>query len=393
MDYTREPLLFRLRKVARYTQLYGVRRTRIKVLGQLHMKRRFDVLPPVSTELRPNQDVALIGCGNYAFANIAYYLTRQFGRVLGACMDRNLHRAASLARHYHVPFYTDDAATLLADPRIRLVYIASNHASHADYAIQALAAGKHVYIEKPHVVNEAQLHGLVAALGQYRGRVFLGFNRPVSRFGRLILEYLRAEPGPGMYSLFIAGHRIDPDHWYCRPEEGGRVLGNLCHWTDFVLHMAAPHAFPVRIRATRGTKRDTDMVVTYTFPDESIAVISFSEGHAFEGVKEHLDANRGNCLISMSDYRTLQVEVVERKRRYFNLHRDHGHRANIVRAYEAARGGAPYDRDAAIRHLANTAWLFLKTREALELESELTIEEYRGAPTTARASQQPAGSR
>ena len=51
---------------------------------------------------------------------------------------------------------------IIDDPQIDLIYIASNHYTHAEYAIEALNKGKSVHIEKPHVVNESQLDRLIA---------------------------------------------------------------------------------------------------------------------------------------------------------------------------------------------------------------------------------------
>ncbi|HEY3113529.1 MAG TPA: Gfo/Idh/MocA family oxidoreductase [Gemmatimonadaceae bacterium] len=350
----------------------------MKVVSQLHMKRHFAQLPSRHENYSSRQTVGIIGCGNYAFSNIAYFLNKHAGRVLAACMDRNLHRAASMSRQYRIPNYTDKADTLMEDPHIRLVYIASNHASHAEYAIRALRAGKDVYIEKPHVVTEDQLRLLVEAMNETSGKVFLGFNRPGSEFGKLILSALAAQTGAGMYNWFVAGHKIDPDHWYFRPEEGGRVLGNLCHWTDFVMQMAGESALPVEINPTRGRKSDADIAVSYTFADETIAVITFSaKGHTFEGVHESLSAHRGDCLISMQDYKRLVIHRGQKRRELVNRFRDHGHARNIVNAYEVSAGNLPYDRDAARKHIANTAWLFLKTREALESNCKLVVQDYR----------------
>jgi predicted dehydrogenase len=385
MDYLRESLTFKVRKLVRYARLYGIDRTRIKVLGQLHMRRRLEILPP-QLAIRPGQSVGLIGCGNYAFSNIAYYLRRNKGAVIGACMDADLNRAASLARQYRVPVYTDDAEELLKLPEIELVFIASNHASHAEYAIRALDLGKDVYIEKPHVVNEDQLERLSAAMRRSKGRVFLGFNRPGSRFGELILQYMAAQPGSAMYSWFVAGHAIDPDHWYFRPEEGGRVLGNLCHWTDFVLRCAPDQTYPIEITPTRAAKSDCDIAVTYVFPDETIAVITFSaKGHTFEGVKERLSAHKGDCLLVMEDYHRMTVDIGSRKHHHRLLFRDHGHERNIVRAFEAATGRAPYDRDSAVRHAEETAWLFLKTKQALDENRPIRVEEFASTAPSLRS--------
>src|SRR5205823_4866316 len=147
-------------------------------------------------------------CGNYAFSTIAYYLTKSFGAVIGACMDIDANRAASLAERYRVPLHSTNPDMVIGHPGIRMLYIASNHASHAEYAIAGLKAGKSVYIEKPHVVSEDQLERLAAVAQEAPGRVYLGFNRPGSPFGRLILEHLAQETGAGMYNWFVAGHAI-----------------------------------------------------------------------------------------------------------------------------------------------------------------------------------------
>jgi predicted dehydrogenase len=377
MDYLQQPLAFKLRKVWRYVQMYGPSRTYIKVRAQQHMRRSPKVLH-AACEPTSGQSVGLIGCGNYAFSNIAYYLTHACGGVIGACMDLDRSRAASLGRYYRVPLYTDNADELLANPAIRLIYIASNHASHAEYAIAALRRGKDVYIEKPHVVNADQLERLVAAMAEPAGKVFLGFNRPGSRFGRLIRNRLENESGPGMYNWFVAGHDIDPDHWYFKWEEGGRVLGNLCHWTDFILRLVpAEGCYPIRINPTRAEKSDSNIAVTFTFADGTIAIITFSaKGHTFEGVRERFNAHKGNCLVSMDDFRRLTIDVGHQKKRYFNWYRDHGHARNILSAFKGVRDGLPYDRAEQISYVWNTGWLFLKTKEALESRREITVDSF-----------------
>ncbi|MCZ6771592.1 MAG: Gfo/Idh/MocA family oxidoreductase [Proteobacteria bacterium] len=376
MEYESQSLGFKIKKLLRYCRMYGLGRTCIKVRGYRHMRRRFDRLPDSSRTLGPGQVVGLIGCGNYSFSNIAYYLTMKHGRVIGGCMDVDVHRAASMSRHYKAPLYTNDAAELIENEGIRIVFIASNHASHAEYAIQALTHGKDVYIEKPHVVNGDQLHRLVDAMHRSEGRVYLGFSRPGSRIGRIIRTHLGQEDGPGMYNWFVAGHVIEPDHWYFHPQEGGRVLGNLCHWTDFLYTVVGTHQFPIRINPARAAKSDVDCVVTFTFNDGSIGVISFSaKGHTFEGVKERFSAHKGNCLIAMDDFWRLTVEVTDRKRRYRSLYRDQGHKNNIITAFENSTKRLPYDRDELRRHVANTALLFLKTKEALERNEPIVVAE------------------
>ncbi|HEX7118534.1 MAG TPA: Gfo/Idh/MocA family oxidoreductase [Longimicrobiales bacterium] len=388
MDYTTQRLGFKLRKAARYVVLYGVRRTLVKIRGQYHMKKRYKSLPVVAPVPPDGGHVGLIGCGNFAFSNIAYYVQKNYGPVMRGAMDIDVHRAASMYEQYGFRYFTDDADRIIADPQIDLIYIASNHASHAEYAINALRAGKSVHIEKPHVVTEDQLKRLCATMVETRGKVNLGFNRPYSRIGLTIKHFLESQPGPAMFNWFVAGHEIAPDHWYFRHEEGGRVLGNLCHWTDFVLQLVAPeNRYPLTITPTRAEKSDCDIAVTYTFADGSIAAITFSaKGHTFEGVRERFSAHRGNVLISMDDFKYLKVEVVEKRHRIAPLFRDHGHERTIVRSYEMVRPrrGQPIDA-CSVEYVWETGNLFLKTREALQSRRPIVIHAYKDRSHTSSA--------
>jgi predicted dehydrogenase len=166
---------------------------------------------------------------------------------------------------------------------------------------------------------------------------------------------------------FVAGHKIDPDHWYFRPEEGGRVLGNLCHWTDFTLDLVGGDAFPVTISPARHEQSDSNIVVSYVFSDGSVAGIAFStKGHTFEGVMERLAVHREDCLITMDNYRTMIVREGHRKKTYVNRYRDHGHGANILEAATSVLDSAPQDREAVLHRLRESSRLILGTKEALE---------------------------
>jgi len=315
-----------------------------------------------------------MGCGNYAYSVIAYYLQRNYGAVIRGCMDTNVNRAASLFQDYGACYYTTDPEEIIQDKSISMVFIASNHASHAEYAIKALKANKDVHIEKPHVVNRDQLRRLCSALQHSRGRILsVGFNRPSSPFGRRIRDLLANESGELMQNWFIAGHEISPDHWYFQDAEGGRVLGNLCHWTDLVYQMMPPERrFPLRINPTRSEKSDCDIAVTYTFGDGSISAITFSaKGHAFEGVKERYSAHRGDTLIAMDDFQRLVADVGHRKITSTLRNRDHGHEQSIRTSYEASRN--PSRSPCTLPYVWEAGQLFLMTREALERSQTLTM--------------------
>lgn len=367
MDYKNTSLGFRLKKVLHYVQLHGFSRTLAKVRGQYHMQREYKILPTPPPRRRSGKHVALIGCGNFAFSNIAYYLHKEHGACIRGAMDLDPNRAASLYEAYHLDYYTTDHRELLEDPEVDLVYVASNHATHAEYAIEAIEAGKAVHVEKPHVASASQLERLRAAMEEHGGRLRIGFNRPHSEMGKAVAEAMASQPGPSMMNWFVVGHPIDKDHWYHRKGEGGRVLGNLCHWTDMVLRMVPPEGrYPLCINPTRASKADCDIAVSYRFGDETIATLTFTaKGHSFSGVRERFSAQRGDILIALEDFRTLTVERCEERVRIRSRHLDQGHRASILASYRMSKpGGRLPGQD--LDYICETAELFLATREALE---------------------------
>jgi predicted dehydrogenase len=378
MDYISQSIIFKIKKVLRYIKLYGICRTMIKVRGQYHMNRTFNTLPKSTKDMSKRHKIGIIGCGNYSFSNIAYYLNKKDRNIIAGCMDIDINRAASLAQYYKVPFFSDKAEDLLTLENLKIVYIASNHASHAEYAIQCLEKGLDVYVEKPHVVSENQLYRLVNAVKESNNRIYLGFNRSGSKFGKIITHNLHKESGAGMYNWFVSGHRIDPDHWYFKPEEGGRVLGNLCHWTDFLLKLVpSEKAFPIEIVPVSYEKKDADIAVTYKFNEGTIGVITFSaKGHTFEGVGEKFNAHKGDCLISLDNFKILSIDILDKSKTYRSFYRDQGHKDNIIKPLKKYEIGNESDRLKNVSYIWNTGWLFLKTREALESSNKIQIHSF-----------------
>ena len=372
-DLTNANYLFKARKAARYVWLYGLWRTLVKIKGQYHMKAvdEFDGLrwvnPSCKSPHAHGRNVALIGCGLYAFSNIAYYLGKHNPSFLRYTFDLHKRNSLSLCKSYGGAYAVADWREILDDPMVRIVFIASNHATHAEYAVACIEAGKHVHIEKPHVVSQEQLDRLVAAMRQFpNSKVFLGFNRPRSYLFKQLQKLLARESGPLMINWFVAGHAIPDGHWYFEEKEGGRVLGNLSHWTDLTLHLVTfEKAFPCKIipAALKGAK--SDFVVSVIFADGSCAAITFSaKGETFEGVREVLNLHKGDVIANITDFQSLNVNVLDKKKKVQLLHRDHGHEANIVHSLTGAEEDGVLGED--IRYVAATAKFILAIRKAID---------------------------
>lgn len=378
-DYTQSDFLFKFRKAVRYIGLYGVSRTLVKIKAQYHMKAAagFDGPrwrnPGCKDPDATTRNVAIIGCGNYSFSTIAHYLAKRDRGFLRTTYDIQRSRALSLCKAYGGSFAVADWREIVDDPQVKIVFIASNHASHAEYAVACIEAGKHVHIEKPHAVTQEQLDRLLDAMKQYpQAKIYLGFNRPRSRLFRELQGVLTRESGPLMINWFIVGHDIPDNHWYYDEKEGGRVLGNLCHWTDLTLHlMTLEKAFPCTIIPATPADTKSDSVVSIIFADQSCASITFSaKGHTFEGVREVLNVHKGNVLANLSDFQNLTYEVVEKKTKQRLRHREHGHETNIVHSMTGSIGNEGGE---AVSYVEATARFFLAIRQAIDSGEKVVL--------------------
>lgn len=367
-------IYFKLLKVLRYIGMYGFFRTYIKVRSSLHMQKElsFDGDEWLNPRGKNIGEVALIGCGNFAYSTIAFYLTKYTKGKIKYALDLDKSKSRSLISSYKGYKAVTHYDEILEDPEIKLIFIASNHATHAEYAVKAIAAGKNVQIEKPHAVNFEQLVDVRAAMrANPEVKVFLGFNRPRSELFNILNNALENESGICSFNWFVAGHEIEDDHWYHSESEGGRIMGNLCHWSDLCIHsVGMEKAFPCVITPADLPKSKSNFSVSLSFADGSNATITFSaKKDPFEGVRETLIMHKGNLLGVLKDFYELAMDIGPKKILKKPFYRDHGHKANIVNSYQGATGSSDGE---SLEYVYATGLLVLKIKEAVETNKKIT---------------------
>ena len=91
----------------------------------------------------------IIGVGNVTEVKSGPAFYKVENSNLVAVMRRNAEKAEDYALRHNVPKWYSDGSALINDPEVDAVYIATPPDTHASYAIEALKAGKPVYVEKP----------------------------------------------------------------------------------------------------------------------------------------------------------------------------------------------------------------------------------------------------
>lgn len=95
----------------------------------------------------------MIGCGDVTEVKSGPAFNKVTDSSLVAVMRRDAEKAKDYAQRHAVPKWYDDARQLINDREVNAIYIATPPAFHEEYAIEAIDAGKPVYIEKPMALN------------------------------------------------------------------------------------------------------------------------------------------------------------------------------------------------------------------------------------------------
>jgi predicted dehydrogenase len=161
------------------------------------------------------------------FANAVHARTEQ--RIV-AVSSRSAARAAAFAAEHGIELALDSVDELVTHPQVDVVYVATPQSEHLSIGLAAIAAGKHVLIEKPIAVNAAEAQKLVDA-GRAAG--VLVMEAMWSRYlpQASVIRTLLADGVLGEIRTVLADHgqaiAPDPEHRLYRPELGGGALLDL----------------------------------------------------------------------------------------------------------------------------------------------------------------------
>ncbi|HYS06562.1 MAG TPA: bi-domain-containing oxidoreductase [Candidatus Dormibacteraeota bacterium] len=269
----------------------------------------FDPLPAGRSEA----GVGICGAGGFVKSVHLPLLKRAPGLRLRGVATASPLNARQTARRFGMALATTDLQEMLRDDTIDLVLVGTRHHLHASQTLQALRAGRHVLVEKPLCLDEAEIEPILEEARRTRRLLAVGFNRRYSPLVKRADEILSRLPGPTFLVYRVNALALPPDHWVNDPAQGGgRILGECCHFLDLILHLTG--GGPVlEIQAT-ALPSDGALVVQgdsfaalLDLPGGSRAVLAYT-GLGDAGLpKERLEIFKGGAAIVLDDFTRLEV--------------------------------------------------------------------------------------
>jgi len=326
--------------------------------------------------------VGVLGAGNFASAVLLPALKANPQVALVGIVSASGSSAQHAAARFGFRYAASDPARVIQDPEVEAVAILTRHNLHAVQTLAALAAGKHVFCEKPLGLTRDELEQIRAALPDDAGasqagspQLMVGFNRRFSPLAARMGQFFagRSEPLYAHYRV-NAGY-IPLTHWtHDLVQGGGRIIGEGCHFIDFLTFLvgAAPVTVAAQGLPDAGRYREDNVALTFTFPDGSLGIVSYLANGDKAFPKERVEAFCAGRVAVLDDFRSLELVANGRRqvaRAY--LRQDKGHQAEWQAFAVAIQAGGPapipYGQIFGVSHAAIAAVEALRTQKVIKI--------------------------
>jgi len=276
----------------------------------------------------------MIGCGNVTEKKSGPAFSKIDGSRLIAVMRRNASLAEDYAIRHGVPKFYTDATLLINDPGVNAVYIATAPDTHARYAIEAMKAGKPVYVEKPMARNIAECEEMIRVSEETGQPLFVAYYR------RRLPSFLKIKElvdsrviGDVKYVHVQLHHPLKPEEvnpemqagWRVFPEisGGGHFHDLAAHQFDYLEFLLGPIKMAKGIALNQSGYYPAADMVTATFLFESGVA---GTGSWCFSVPEHLKTDttiiigtEGKITFSFFDNTNIFVEKRDGTNENYNL--------------------------------------------------------------------------
>lgn len=240
----------------------------------------------------PRIRAGFIGCGSHSFRNI--FPTFQFAPVdLIAVCDLDIEKANAFAAQFAADSAYDDYEKMLAEEELDAVFVVTNYDDrgrprYPEIASRCLAAGVHVWIEKPPAASCAEIERMQAAAAESGKHVLVGLKKmffPANEKAKALMDdesFGRTQLVTLQYPLYTP--TVDELQAYRAGRKAPRVVGfldHLCHPVSLMLFLLGMPETLFYQRSENGAA-----AATFSFASGSVAALHLTCGAGKDGGME-----------------------------------------------------------------------------------------------------------
>ena len=286
-------------------------------------------------------NVGFVGAGSFAQSYLIPNV-KSWGASLDTVMTSKGITAKNVAEKYSFNKATSNEQDIFESKDINTVFIATPHNSHAKFTIQALKAGKNVFVEKPLAMNKEELDEISEAFANSNANLMVGFNRRFAPVSVMLKDEFKGIGQPLVMNFRVNAGFIPKDHWTQNPNiGGGRIIGEMCHFIDLMQYFSG--AKPVSVYASSinilndEITRDDNISVIINFDDGSVGNLIYTANGDKSLPKERLEIFGGGKVGVINDFRS--GELFKNNKRKKITSQGKGHKEEVYIFLENLKEG------------------------------------------------------
>ena len=249
--------------------------------------------------------MGFVGAGSFAQKYLIPY-AKSGGNLKTVATARGIN-AKNVADKFGFQRFTTNVQEILSDNDINAVFIATRHDTHADLAVSAIESGKNVFVEKPLTIDEQLLASIADASRRHSDlRLMVGFNRRFSPLAAYAKEVFKDLSEPLIINYRVNAGFLPLNHWTQTDEGGGRILGEVCHFVDFLQYLTDSEPAKVFAECVSNTNSKTNnydnVLITISFKNGSVGCITYVSCGGTLLSKEYIEIFGGNKSFIVKDF-------------------------------------------------------------------------------------------
>ena len=295
-----------------YQKIYGDMSNSKSIASILEYSSSDIIKNTVQLEKRTFQSkkgiIGIIGAGNFTSATILPKLKKCDADIKYIASSGGLS-STIMAKKYNIANSTSDYQEILKDEEVDLVIVTTQHYMHAKMTMEAISAGKSVYVEKPLALNEKELDEIIKNYNSKNINLSVGFNRRFAPLAKKMKKALGNSITPiNIVATMNAGF-IPKDVWVHDMEiGGGRIIGEACHYIDLCTYLTGSKVVSVCMNAMGlNPEENTDNTsILLKYENGSNAVINYFANGSKSYSKERVEVYSQERTLIMDNWRTLK---------------------------------------------------------------------------------------
>ncbi|HEY8401874.1 MAG TPA: bi-domain-containing oxidoreductase, partial [Cytophagaceae bacterium] len=252
--------------------------------------------------------MAIIGAGNFTKMTMMPAL-KKIGAQIKYIVSAGGVSATYLAKKYGVEVSSTRYEDVLQDNSVDSVIITTQHNLHASMTIEALKAGKHVFVEKPLALTEEELSQIIDAYTESGKTLTVGFNRRFSPYIQKAKSLIQGVTEPINIVINVNAGFIPANHWVQNMAiGGGRIIGEGCHFIDLITFLTGSEVTDVVANAlgTNPEENSDNVSIILKYKNGSQGVVNyFANGHKSYS-KERIEIYSQGRVLTIDNFRKMQ---------------------------------------------------------------------------------------